>query len=159
MNEGFNIEIASIWKRIISACIDFILFILLLIVLGALAGESVKGKVEADGTVMQFGYSFNGSKNLLVPLLWLLTFPVLEGLTGYTLGKKLLRLKVLQKDGKKVSILSSLVRHLFDFIDFCFLFGFIIASKNKNRQRIGDLVANTIIIEENSNPKLNLSDE
>jgi len=154
MDEMHQYKLAPVKKRIVSAFIDFILFVIILIVVGEVFGESLRGKVEADGSVNQFGYSLKGSRFYLVPLLWLLIFPVLEGLTGYTFAKKLLGLKVLKKDCKKVSILSSLIRHIFDLIDFCFLFGFMIASGNKDRQRIGDLVADTIIVEENINTKI-----
>jgi uncharacterized RDD family membrane protein YckC len=37
-------------------------------------------------------------------------------------------------------------RHLFDTIDFILLIGLVIAFTNKDRQRIGDLIAKTIVV-------------
>lgn len=151
MPDSSQYRLASIQKRILSAIIDFILFCVLLTFLGFFFGESERGKINPDGSIVQFGFALNGAMVLIVFIIWILIFPVLEGLTGYTLAKKILGLKTVKKDYKKTTILNSCVRHLFDPIDIFLFLGFIIASNNKNKQRIGDLVANTIVVDEKSN--------
>lgn len=44
------------------------------------------------------------------------------------------------------SIGTSIARHLFDPIDMMCLIGLIVASTNSKKQRIGDLVAKTVVV-------------
>ena len=149
MIEEYHPSIAPIKKRIFSAVIDFILFWVLIFFLGYFFGESEKGKINADGSVTQFGYSFTGAASLSVLFIWLLFFPIIEGITGYSIGKKLVGLKVVQKDYTKISIVRSFVRHAFDALDLVLFVGFIIVARNNRyHQRIGDLLANTIVVDE-----------
>ena len=71
--------------------------------------------------------------------------PFSEGHTGQTLGKRALGIRVLKQNGDPANVGLSFVRHLFDGIDCFFLIGLIIASTNKERRRIGDLVAGTVV--------------
>ena len=76
-------------------------------------------------------------------------FPVIEGLKGQTVGKMLLGIKVIKNDYAKSSISHSIIRHLFDMVDYLPFFGIvgiIVASNNDLKQRVGDLVAKTIVV-------------
>ncbi len=82
---------------------------------------------------------------------WLIYFPIIEGVSGQTLGKRLFRLRVLKDDFSKNTILRSFIRRIFDVIDFIPMFGLlgiIIASSNSKVQRIGDMIAKTIVVKE-----------
>jgi uncharacterized RDD family membrane protein YckC len=96
-------------------------------------------------------------KIVVVVISWLLILPVYETLNkGQTFGKGMFNVKVLNHDGSKLGIFSSIVRHLFDFIDFlpfAGLVGLATANSNKNAQRLGDLVAKTIVVETSWNGK------
>ncbi len=148
MIESKNNQVASVWKRILSALIDYVLFCGIMILIGHLFGKSLAGQIDSEGNQIHFGYTLQGPASILLLLCWLLIFPIAEGLTGFTLAKKIVGLKVIRKDSSRISILNSFVRHLFDLIDFFCLMGFIIAANNQNKQRMGDLVANTIVIDE-----------
>lgn len=86
----------------------------------------------------------------LVPLA-LLSFVyyfVLEGLFGATIGKSLLKLIVLEKDSEVCSFSASFKRNLFRFVDWLpllYLVGTIAVVISKDRQRIGDRLAGTIV--------------
>ncbi len=82
-------------------------------------------------------------------LAWIIYFPIVEGISGQTLGKRIFKLKVLRTDFSKQSILNSFFRRIFDVIDFLPIFGvfgLIVASSNNKVQRIGDLIAKTIVV-------------
>ncbi len=83
---------------------------------------------------------------------WFFLIPFSEGRTGQTLGKRALGIRVLKQNGEPANIGLSFVRHLFDGIDCFFLVGLIIASTNKERKRIGDLVAGTYVVEKTIAP-------
>lgn len=73
---------------------------------------------------------------ILLPLVW-------RG----TVGKKLLRLKVVRVDGTQPSVGAHLVRGLFLPVDLaCFLPGLITSLASDNRQRVGDRLAGTTVV-------------
>lgn len=146
MIENYLPRVASIKKRVISACVDFTVFWIFIFILGYFFGESDRGKIDADGYIIQFGFTLTAPVSYLVLVIWALLFPIIEGLTGYTIGKRLLRIKVMKKNNTQVTILTSFIRHIVDVIDLCLFIGFIIANNNRYHQRIGDLLANTVVV-------------
>ncbi len=129
--------------RWLAALIDYILFFSCFTVCLIFFGEK---HISEDGVV---GYEVNNFPGLLVIASWWLLFPVLEGTTGQTLGKAIFNIKVIKADGTKASFGNCVVRHLFDFVDYIPFLGFvgiIVASNNNLKQRVGDLVAKTIVV-------------
>ncbi|HEU5052662.1 MAG TPA: RDD family protein [Hanamia sp.] len=49
--------------------------------------------------------------------IWIFYFPLMEAVTGQTLGKKLAKIKVVKKDFSKINFLQAFVRRLFDPVD------------------------------------------
>ncbi len=87
--------------------------------------------------------------NLIFIAIWIIYFPVIEGITGQTLGKKLAGIKVLKKDYSRINFFHSFIRRFTDVVDFLPMFGllgFIIALTGHNHQRIGDMLAGTIVV-------------
>lgn len=83
---------------------------------------------------------------LALPLLY---FIILETAYGQTLGKKILKIKVVKGDGNKANWFSCIIRNIFRFIDvlpFIYLLGIILILVTNNKQRLGDIIAGTIII-------------
>lgn len=86
---------------------------------------------------------------LIYIIAWIIFFPLLEGLTGQTLAKKLFKFKVVRKDFSKINIFQAFIRRLLDIADLFPMFGIlgiIVASSTKNHQRVADLLAGTIVI-------------
>lgn len=125
--------------RILACLIDFTIFWIVGFIAGAFFGQYYE-----DGETI--GYHLNGPAASIPLLAWFIFFPIIEGYTGQTIGKRLLRIKVVKSDFSKISVTSSFLRHIFDIIDFIFFVGLIIATTNKSNQRIGDLVSNTIVV-------------
>jgi len=68
---------------------------------------------------------------------------------GQSLGKKLLKIKVVSLDGGQASIGQYFIRWVFRIADFTLtgnLLGFISVAVSQKKQRIGDLVAGTTLI-------------
>ena len=75
---------------------------------------------------------------------------------GQTPGKKIFDIRVIQLNGQKLNFTAALLRNLLRFIDMGFFFiGVLGILFTQNKTRIGDLAANTIVIEEEK-PKLEL---
>jgi uncharacterized RDD family membrane protein YckC len=131
-------NLAGVRKRIFSGLIDhgFVLTITIAYIL-------VFGHPDEEGD-----QSVEGLVALPLILFWFIYFPGIEGLTGQTLGKRILGIRVVKKDGSEITFGSSLARHLFDTIDMIFAVGIFVMKSSDKKQRIGDLIANTVVLED-----------
>jgi uncharacterized RDD family membrane protein YckC len=69
-------------------------------------------------------------------------------MNGMTLGKKLLKIRTIRNNGQPITLKHSAIRNLFKiFADMTGL-GVVFIFFNKNRKRLGDMVASTIVISE-----------
>jgi len=129
-----------IFKKIIAVIVDyFFVMIVTLILLYTL------GKPDESGE-----YALRGIYVLLPISFWFLYTVVIEQILGATLGNKLVGLKPisLTNDNKKVSVSQSILRHLFDPVDLSLWFiTIIIILSSEKKQRIGDMVANTVVVD------------
>lgn len=141
-------ENASVGRRWLGACIDYIIYITVYYFAIFIWGSTVfSTDTEANDPVILL-------TGLLVAFLWIglwfLIFPVIEALNnGRTLGKAIVGVRVLKLNGGKPNFGHLLVRHLFDFVDYMPFFGIvgvIVAVNTENKQRVGDLVASTIVV-------------
>lgn len=142
---------ASRLKRWIACLIDYVIYFTLI---GF--GTSIWGDrhVNIDGSV---SWELNGLPGFIAIVIpWLFFFPAIESFNnGQTIGKALFRIKTVHDDFFKVNFGSSFVKHMFDLIDFLPMFGILgllVTTNNKYRQRIGDLVAKTVVIDANYTP-------
>ncbi len=77
---------------------------------------------------------------------------------GQTLGKRMLRLRVMDRKGLKLQFSQVVVRNLLRVVDslpYCYLVGGVACLANRKFQRLGDLAAHTIVVR---NPKISIPD-
>lgn len=126
-------------KRGLATIIDYGLYLIFFIWLVATYGVP-----DDEG-----GYTLNNDpKGWWIIVFWTIYFPVIESIRGQTLGKLILGLRVVTKDGDPISFGQAFKRHLVDIIDLSF-FGLVAAITIKNtpdHQRLGDMWAKTIVI-------------
>jgi uncharacterized RDD family membrane protein YckC len=136
-------EFASLFRRFIAYLIDnFVLLIPSAILIGLfMAGQDVsKNPVHAVLMIMSLfvfyflgGYLYNS---------------LLEGLLGATLGKKICGIKVLKADFTPCGLSAGFLRNLMRIVD-CFFYYLVAAvsmSGTLKWQRLGDLVAETVVV-------------
>lgn len=133
--------LSPIKYRIVAALIDFAIVCLIAFVMCYLFGEH---QID-DGTL---SFKISGFPAFILFCMLFSLISIQEGLTGKTIGKRILKIKVLKKDSSESTLGSSIIRHLFDAIDMIFGIGLIIAVSGKKKQRIGDLVAKTIVVKD-----------
>jgi uncharacterized RDD family membrane protein YckC len=131
-------KVASLWIRVLAAILD-------LAVVFAAQYYIVEtwGEVGPEGDM-----ALRGAPVLLLLLATAAYWILPEWLLGATLGKLALDLRVTTLNGGTISLAQSLKRNVLRALDF-FLFpltGFVTASLTPNRQRLGDLWANTIVV-------------
>ena len=100
------------------------------------------------------GHSVTGLPGLAPIVFWGLITVALEQLFGVTIGNYLAGLKPVSINGvdRKLSFGQSLTRHLFDPIDMFFfgLVGILTIKNSDKHQRVGDIVAKTIVVKASS---------
>jgi len=77
-------------------------------------------------------------------------FVVLQGLTGWSVGKLVTGVRVVREDGRTVGVVKALVRWLLWVVDafpyFLPLVGFIVGLTTVGHRRVGDMVAKTFVV-------------
>jgi uncharacterized RDD family membrane protein YckC len=135
-------RIEVLGRRIGAALLDLGVVFALLVVTGLLIGDSEAG----DGSVQ---VSVDGVPALVWLALSLLYYFASEAITGRTLGKRLLGLRVAATDGGRAGAGQIAIRTAFRLVDgFAFyLIGLIvILATGRRRQRLGDLMARTTVV-------------
>jgi uncharacterized RDD family membrane protein YckC len=70
---------------------------------------------------------------------------------GQTPGKRVMKLRVIKDSGRQITLFEALARNLVRFIDYLpgmYLTGVIAMLCNKRNQRLGDMVAGTLVVHE-----------
>ncbi len=105
-------QLAPLTRRFWAAVFDYVIyFLFLLLMLFSFGHEKVN---ESGETVKQL----TGVPALLLFASWFAYLPLIEGLTGQTLGKGILGIKVVTDSFKRVTYIDCLKRHLLDVVDF-----------------------------------------
>ncbi|RZK54780.1 MAG: RDD family protein [Pedobacter sp.] len=90
---------------------------------------------------------------VLLPIfVWVLYFVIAEKYCSATLGHEILKLKVVSVDGAELSFSQVFRRRICDAIEISSCFGiiaFFIAENNDKHQRLGDILAKTLVIGKN----------
>ncbi len=100
------------------------------------------------GTISQYGFELQGLGYYSGILLSFVYFIFLEGKFGVTVGKMAVGLKVIRSDGSPCDLHAAAIRTICRLVDgiFCYLVGAIFIWTSANKQRLGDLIADTVVI-------------
>ncbi|GAA4923526.1 RDD family protein [Mucilaginibacter defluvii] len=125
-------------KRIAATLIDYVIFSLI-------TGVYVWAFNENPDSG---GLRVTGAAVIPVIIMWFLYFPLTEGLSGATPGHDFMKLKVVCANGRPISFSTALKRRICDIIDLSTygVVAIILILKTSKHQRLGDLLANTIVI-------------
>ena len=141
--------LADIGSRIAAGIIDYIIIAVITGILALLV--FVPLRIMGGAGMMFFPAWFGGFFLILgvMALLWLVYFTYFEGTSGQTIGKKLTHIKVVKEDGSACDIGSALVRNILRIVDhlpFLYILGIILIAATDKRQRLGDMLAKTIVV-------------
>lgn len=122
-------------KRIVAFIIDAIIFAVSLGIVSAIFGavsETLAGVVSALGGLLFFVY-----------------FIYFEAEYGQTLGKMVMNIVVVTEGGDPITYREAAIRTLLRIVDalpFLYLIGLIAIYFTDRKQRLGDIVADTIVV-------------
>lgn len=149
--QNVNIEyrLASLGTRLLSAAIDYAILIAYAYLIFYLVGKFL----ESNDEWLQMG-----TYMLLLLPVFFYHFLMETFLSGQTIGKMAMKTKVVRIDGGRASIYEYFIRWAMSTVDIWIMggvIGVIAIILTKKSQRIGDMAANTTVI--NLKPRLQLS--
>lgn len=138
---GTEVPMASWARRVAAQLVDILVGLLL--ASGALRWlEAPEAATGADGVLGTLG---------LCASLFFSYYVLSEGLTGQSFGKLLLRIAVVGRDGRRPAVGSTIIRNLLRPWPFlcptAYLAGSLILLLTPANQRLGDLLADTFVVE------------
>jgi uncharacterized RDD family membrane protein YckC len=144
--EAFNAErpmvYAGFWRRVAAFFADVCIF-----VLSAIPVVVTAVAIEAHLIPDFLGVTLMVLCALAIFGLSLTYFPLLEARFGKTMGKHLLKIRVIDEGGRPVQLKQAIIRRLSFYFDFLALDALFIPFTPK-KQRALDIVAKTVVIEE-----------
>ena len=128
---------AGVGRRAVAIIIDTIV----LGIVGWIIGLGMGG---ASAT----GFNLSGGPALLLFIIAIAYYVVMEVQMGGTLGKMAMGLKVVKEGGEKLDWQASIVRNILRIVDgfFFYLVGAIVVWTSKKKQRLGDMLAHTLVV-------------
>lgn len=130
--------LAGVVRRCVGAVIDTLLLVVLV---GAI--------VLLAGMVPITGLGHDALPMLLACLGVFLYYILFEGLLGATPGKLLLGMRVCSEDGRRCTVTQAIIRMVCRLPDYFFLAGVMLMTVTVHRQRLGDLLARTVVVMKN----------
>lgn len=139
-------EYQGIGTRFVAQVVDMIVVAAIFLAVGLLASIPFNGFTAT-------GFHLTGIPALIVIgltlLLSFLYFAILEAEKGQTLGKMVMGIKVVTAEGDEIEFEESLKRNILRIVDFIgvYLVGAIFILSSDKNQRLGDKVADTVVVE------------
>lgn len=149
--------VAGIGSRFIAILIDSLVQIGSYLLLGILVYVTSTSSVVGQ----KMGQTSDTATKWIVALFILLNFLMFWGYfvlfetfwKGQTPGKRVMKLRVLKDSGRSITLFEAMARNLLRIVDLLpnfYLVGLIAMLCNRQHQRLGDLVAGTIVVHERS---------
>jgi uncharacterized RDD family membrane protein YckC len=147
---AYGYRYASLPARFGAILLDFFVLLAITAVIaipfGLIALASFAGGTPV-GWLLAFVW---GPFALLMFVLWIGYFTFFEGTTGQTPGKRVLGIRVVAlATGRPPDLTHAFARSVLRIIDWLptlFLLGLVAALVTPHKQRLGDLVANTVVV-------------
>jgi uncharacterized RDD family membrane protein YckC len=144
-------DLASTGARVLASFIDVFAFLVYSLIMSAILGVSL---ISTELGTQEVVYL------LLLRIPWFFYSPVIEYLTrGQSLGKFALGIRVVSLNGENAGMREYFTRWIFRVIDIWFGFGFLailFSSTSERSQRMGDVMANTVVIRKKSSQNYTL---
>jgi uncharacterized RDD family membrane protein YckC len=144
---SIEMPLAGIGSRFIALLVDYliwgaalvVLIIVAVITLPAMHAFNVKSAQWAEAIVIFILFLFNWGYFTLFEAFW----------NGRTPGKRVARIRVIQRSGRSIGLLESMARNLVRYVDqlpFFYAVGVITMFVTSQHQRLGDLAAGTLVV-------------
>jgi uncharacterized RDD family membrane protein YckC len=142
-------ELATVPDRFLAGFVDFIVIALMTLLIGVIvdSADTEAGKIL---TVLILG----------VPFVWFYTLTSEALMHGQTLGKKLLRIKVIRVDGRPLTFIDHFTRwssRLVDIYASGSSLGMIMMISSDKRQRLGGMISGSVVVRKSPRNQFSLN--
>ena len=141
-NIDIDYEVAGLGERIVARLIDLAIFFLIYILgifVGSLTNWFIDGRLGIVIVIIVYAVLF---------VFYDLIFEIF--MNGQSVGKRIMKIKVISLDGGQPRVGQYFMRWLFRIVDFLLtwpgMVALIVAAVTEKTQRVGDIVAGTILI-------------
>lgn len=153
-NVQIQVALASVGERILAFIIDLVVKLMFMYALELMGFSKNINELYEDS------WSIMATQIIIYsPLIFYTLYSEILS-DGYTIGKKILNIRVMSLDSYKMRIDQYFVRWIFNLVDFFTLFGgvgFLSTIFTSKSQRIGDLSAGTVVVKVNKEVSINNS--
>jgi uncharacterized RDD family membrane protein YckC len=141
-------RLARLGDRLLAVVLDMAVIMAIFAVIGMWTAVKWGGLSESGFSVEGIAAWVTIGLTMVFALLY---YWLLEGVFGATLGKGMVGIQVRGAAGGTCGLGPSLVRNLLRIVDalFLYLVGFLVAIFSRLRQRVGDHLARTVVVEKN----------
>lgn len=145
INQEPEYQYGGFWIRFVAYLIDSIILYFIFSLLLALTTGDVFYQSKVDPLEFGKDYWLLTSSNIILSLLYYVGFE--SSKYQATLGKMILGLKVIDKEGQRLTPLRALGRYLAKFLSaLILLIGYIMAAFDTKKQALHDKIADTYVI-------------
>jgi uncharacterized RDD family membrane protein YckC len=149
---GIDMPVAGIGSRFVALLVDYLIWTVVFIaffILVAVVDPSLS-------TFSKMGEKWATAVFVFIPfLLYWGYFTLFEAFwNGRTPGKRVAKIRVIQRSGRGIGLFESLTRNFLRIVDqfpFVYVVGVISIMVTKQHQRLGDLAAGTLVVHEREN--------
>lgn len=133
-------EYQGILIRLVSLVVDSIIIGIITLALVTVTGVQFVSSPGSPAVPWAF--------NILFFLIYIGYYTYLEGTRGQTVGKMVTKIKVVREDGGAIDISAAFIRNILRIIDgfFVYLVGAILIWRSSKKQRLGDMIARTVVV-------------
>jgi uncharacterized RDD family membrane protein YckC len=149
-NPPEELDYQVVGLRLCAALIDIAVLFALFVVMSVLFGDTSTSSTRQDGNQIAGGnISLTGAPFLLYLALVFVYCIWSEAVTGKTLGKLIMGIKVVRSDGDACGLRGALLRNVLRVIDGLpvgYIVGLACIAATEQKQRLGDLAADTLVV-------------
>lgn len=150
-NIDIDYEVAGLGERILARLIDLAIFVILFLLglfLGIMAGIYAQSETMVIVAYVVF---------LFILVFYDLGFEIF--MNGQSIGKRIMKIRVISLNGSQPNVGQYVLRWLFRIVDFALiepgLVALVVAAVSEKPQRLGDIVAGTMLIRTTPRTKMN----
>lgn len=139
-------RVAGLGDRLIAIILDGIMMLAVFAAIGTWVASLLGGRVTWGFSMQDMPAYITIGLTMLFGFIY---FWFMESLAGGTLGKRIMGLQVRAMNGARCTLTQSLIRNVLRVIDglAIYLVGFFIALFSRFRQRLGDHLAKTVVLD------------
>jgi uncharacterized RDD family membrane protein YckC len=147
-----EMPLAGIGSRFIALLVDSLIWfaglLVIVVLIAILASSSAPASTSASSDIPE-----QWAVAIVIFIIFLLNwgyFTLFEAFwNGRTPGKRVARIRVIQRSGRAIGLFESMARNLVRYVDqfpFCYAVGVIAIFASRQHQRLGDMAAGTLVV-------------